>query len=106
MMHRAASLALNIALGAVVVCSSLLALSAQAQSKGAAQNQNPGATSAKELDYAGADTCKACHEDIYKGWEKSPHWKQSYKEGGLAKHGCEDCHGAGVRAGRGALVRR
>ena len=45
-------------------------------------------------DCAGAEACKTCHEDIYNGWEKSPHWKQTYKEGGIAKHGCEDCHGA------------
>ena len=43
--------------------------------------------------YAGAEACKTCHADIYTGWEKSPHWKQTYKEGGIAKHGCEDCHG-------------
>ncbi|MGA7189425.1 MAG: cytochrome c3 family protein, partial [Candidatus Acidiferrales bacterium] len=45
-------------------------------------------------DYAGAEACKTCHEEIYNGWEKSSHWKQTYKEGGIAKHGCEDCHGA------------
>src|ERR1700684_1096630 len=45
-------------------------------------------------EYVGSETCKTCHEDIYNGWEKSPHWKQTYKEGGIAKHGCEDCHGA------------
>jgi DmsE family decaheme c-type cytochrome len=44
-------------------------------------------------DYVGAETCKTCHADIYNGWEKSPHWQQTYKEGGIAKHGCEDCHG-------------
>ena len=42
----------------------------------------------------GAQTCKACHEDLYNSWEKSAHWQQTYKEGGIAKHGCEDCHGA------------
>jgi hypothetical protein len=45
-------------------------------------------------EYAGAEACQACHADIYTGWEKSAHWKQTYKEGGIAKHGCEDCHGA------------
>jgi DmsE family decaheme c-type cytochrome len=47
-----------------------------------------------QAQYVGAETCKTCHQDIYDGWEKSPHWKQTYKEGGIAKHGCEDCHGA------------
>ena len=59
------------------------------------QATKPAATSAPQSsDYAGAESCKTCHADIYNGWEKSPHWKQTYKEGGIAKHGCEDCHGA------------
>ena len=57
------------------------------------QEQKTGAAS-NGSEYAGAESCKTCHEDIYNGWEKSPHWKQTYKEGGIAKHGCEDCHGA------------
>jgi DmsE family decaheme c-type cytochrome len=61
----------------------------------AAPAEAPVATSASPSDYVGAETCKTCHEDIYNGWEKSPHWKQTYKEGGIAKHGCEDCHGPG-----------
>ncbi|HMD39736.1 MAG TPA: hypothetical protein VKH15_10670, partial [Candidatus Acidoferrum sp.] len=52
------------------------------------------AAAANPSEYAGAQACQACHADIYTGWEKSPHWKQTYKEGGIAKHGCEDCHGA------------
>jgi DmsE family decaheme c-type cytochrome len=53
----------------------------------AAQNPSP-------ATYVGSESCKTCHADIYNGWEKSPHWKQTFKEGGIAKHGCEDCHGA------------
>jgi DmsE family decaheme c-type cytochrome len=53
----------------------------------AAQNSSP-------ATYAGSESCKTCHADIYNGWEKSPHWKLTFKEGGIAKHGCEDCHGA------------
>jgi DmsE family decaheme c-type cytochrome len=46
--------------------------------------------------YVGADTCKSCHEDVAKGYDKGPHWKTT-----LAKHqgpqwqGCEACHGPG-----------
>ena len=28
-----------------------------------------------DAQYLGSETCKACHEDIYNGWEKTPHWK-------------------------------
>src|SRR5271163_3489855 len=52
------------------------------------------AAAANPSGYAGAEACQACHAEIYTGWEKSAHWKQTYKEGGIAKHGCEDCHGA------------
>jgi len=43
--------------------------------------------------YAGAAACATCHAPEYKSWESSAHWNQTYKEGGIAKHGCEDCHG-------------
>jgi hypothetical protein len=33
--------------------------------------------------YVGAETCKTCHEEIYNGWEKTPHWKTTLnKDGG------------------------
>ena len=66
------------------------------QQKTPATAPAPTAAAANPSEYAGAEACKACHADIYTGWEKSPHWKQTYKEGGIAKHGCEDCHGAAV----------
>src|SRR6476659_3184482 len=25
--------------------------------------------------YVGAETCKSCHEDVAKGYDKGPHWK-------------------------------
>jgi DmsE family decaheme c-type cytochrome len=87
--------AIYISLGVMLVSPGLSAQTAQAPVKTATQSKASTATSAKESAYVGADTCKTCHEEIYNGWEKSPHWKQTYKEGGLAKHGCEDCHGPG-----------
>ena len=38
--------------------------------------------------YVGADTCKTCHEDVYKGFEKTPHWKTTFLGQGPAWHGC------------------
>src|SRR6202050_3884381 len=55
--------------------------------------QAPASAAASPSGYAGAEACQACHADIYTGGEKGAHWKQTYKEGGIAKHGCEDCHG-------------
>lgn len=54
------------------------------------------AAPADAADYVGADTCKTCHEDMYKNWEKTPHWKTSYNtKEGPEKQGCEACHGPG-----------
>src|SRR5213082_2340146 len=40
----------------------------------------------------GSDTCKACHEEIYKsGFDRTPHFKTALKNG----LGCESCHGPG-----------
>ena len=59
------------------------------------QNAVPG-QSAAPAKYAGSEECKTCHEDIYKSFEKSPHWKTLLdKRGGSAKQGCEGCHGPG-----------
>lgn len=59
------------------------------------ENKAPPA-GATESTYVGADTCKTCHEDIYKGWETSPHWKTTLdRHAEKSKHGCEACHGPG-----------
>jgi DmsE family decaheme c-type cytochrome len=89
---------------AVVITCALLPVLALAQSQATPTNADkpavvpqeksaPAKTTTSPTDYAGAQACKTCHADIYTGWEKSPHWQQTYKEGGIAKHGCEDCHG-------------
>jgi DmsE family decaheme c-type cytochrome len=47
--------------------------------------------------YVGAETCKGCHEEIYKKFEPTPHWKTTLGAvGGVAAHGCESCHGPGA----------
>jgi DmsE family decaheme c-type cytochrome len=46
--------------------------------------------------YVGSDTCQACHTDLFKSFEATPHWKTMLdKRGGPAKQGCESCHGPG-----------
>ena len=62
----------------------------------AAQNK-AAAASADSSNYVGAETCKACHEDIYNSWEKTPHWKTTLDtKGGPSHQGCEGCHGPGA----------
>ncbi len=46
--------------------------------------------------YVGADTCQACHDEVFKKFEATPHWKTMLDtRGGPAKQGCEACHGPG-----------
>jgi DmsE family decaheme c-type cytochrome len=51
---------------------------------------------AEAAQYVGSETCKTCHEEIYNGWEKTPHWKTTLDtKGGPSHQGCEGCHGPG-----------
>jgi DmsE family decaheme c-type cytochrome len=46
--------------------------------------------------YAGTETCKVCHEDIYNGFTRSPHRVvETDASHGWQGRGCESCHGAG-----------
>ncbi len=52
---------------------------------------------APDAGYVGSETCAACHQDLYDGFAKTPHWKTTNDtRGGAAKQGCEACHGPGA----------
>ncbi len=47
-------------------------------------------------EYVGWETCKTCHEDVFKDFETTPHWKTTLDtHRGAAWQGCEVCHGPG-----------
>jgi len=78
---------LGITVVALVALVSLVALSSFGQEKG---KESKGG-------YAGAETCKGCHQDLYDGFKKdAPHWR-SFDDPKVAvgKKGCESCHGPG-----------
>jgi DmsE family decaheme c-type cytochrome len=94
--HRFAGIAAAAILAALV-------LPARAQDKPAEKDKSnstaqtqPAAAPASQTAYVGADTCKACHEDMYKNFEKTPHWKTTLDvHADPSKQGCEACHGPG-----------
>lgn len=50
-------------------------------------------------DYAGAETCKGCHPELFEAFKKdTPHWK-NYEDPKVSadRKGCEACHGGGQR---------
>lgn len=51
---------------------------------------------AAEPGYAGADTCKVCHEERYEGYFKSSHAVKADPRTPAAKKECETCHGPGL----------
>ena len=57
------------------------------------EKEKSGATSQKQTSqYVGIDTCKTCHEELYKNnFESTAHFKTTVGDG----HGCESCHGPG-----------
>jgi hypothetical protein len=52
----------------------------------------PAAPSSDPSKYVGAETCKTCHEEIYDGWEKSPHWKTTLNKEASPSKLCLQCH--------------
>jgi|HubBroStandDraft_2_1064218.scaffolds.fasta_scaffold05292_4 DmsE family decaheme c-type cytochrome len=69
----------------------------QPSSAPAAAVPSPDASKPDASKYVGAETCKTCHEDLYNGWAKTPHWKTTLNtEAGLSHQGCEGCHGSGA----------
>src|ERR1019366_7770518 len=48
--------------------------------------------------YAGSELCGACHEDIFKTFQKSPHNAvEADKRRGFEGRSCESCHGPGQK---------
>jgi len=54
-----------------------------------AQAKGGGAT------FVGTDTCKGCHEDRFKLYERSVHGKKGVPGNPESNQGCESCHGPG-----------
>lgn len=72
----------------------LVALPAAARSD--REDKSPPNPSHDASQYVGSDTCKACHEDIFKNFETTPHWKTTLSKKGPEWQGCEACHGPGA----------
>ena len=57
----------------------------------------PSTQAADSSQYVGATTCQGCHDELYKGFESSPHWITTQETKTThGAHGCESCHGPGA----------
>ena len=96
-------------LAAVLVLLGSIGVACRAQSSGSETPKNIPKSSAKPQkydaptdpsSYVGAETCKACHDDIYNNFETTPHFVTTMESKldarkGPEWHGCEACHGPG-----------
>jgi DmsE family decaheme c-type cytochrome len=75
-----------------LIAPALLLLSLMRPGIAAGQEKNVAPSPKGAAQYVGVDTCKTCHEDLYKkNFEATPHFKTTLQDG----HGCESCHGPG-----------
>jgi DmsE family decaheme c-type cytochrome len=96
-------------LAAVLALLGSIGLACRAQSSGSETPKNIPKSSEKPQkydaptdpsSYVGAETCKACHEDIYSNFETTAHFVTTMESKldarkGPEWHGCEACHGPG-----------
>ena len=79
--------------GIILLSLTIAAGPARGQATDSSQGKAAAASSVNS-GYAGAEACKTCHEEIYNGWERTPHWKTTLNAAGGPSHqGCEGCHG-------------
>lgn len=86
---------IGIAAGLTIAGAMLLSTWALAASEKTDKDKPPAAAPIDASQYVGSDTCKTCHEDIYKNFETTAHWKTTLKQHAGEAQGCEACHGPG-----------
>jgi DmsE family decaheme c-type cytochrome len=96
---RAYCTAATAVMGALIFCQIPAAAQTKQSSKIGSQvssSASTGPQTSSQPGYLGSEVCKTCHEDIYNGFEKTPHWKTTLDtRRGASFQGCEACHGPG-----------
>lgn len=77
--------------GILVLAALALVLTALLGARAVATDQKAPATG----NYVGSEMCKSCHEDVYKSFAKTAHYKLITGKFKPAETGCEACHGPG-----------
>src|SRR5271155_1302494 len=97
---------LALLLGLLLISTGVLAQSPQAAPAAGSTTPPPAATASAQAkappakpiptaDPTSPAACKVCHEELYNGWEKSPHWKTTLNaKEGPTHQGCQGCHGS------------
>lgn len=76
---------------------------------GQEQAKPPGPSPPAKAEYMGSAVCQGCHEEIFNGLQKNPHFKVDGSDRwGFKEQVCESCHGPGslhAEAADPALIR-
>jgi len=91
--HSACALSGAFFMGAYPGAAEAKAASPQEKAKAA----TPSSQATDSGQYVGATVCQGCHDELYKGFEASPHWMTTQETSVThGAHGCESCHGPGA----------
>ena len=93
-MKKTMQLSIGLSLG-MLAAALLLTLPALASRDAKDHPKDATVESPTSSQYVGSDACKACHEDAFKSFEATPHWKTTFKTTKEGARGCESCHGPG-----------
>jgi DmsE family decaheme c-type cytochrome len=105
MTKRRLPTALLFIMGAVIVLLPLAAQEPKPEPPKPAEEQAAAPAPAGPAEYVGSEICQACHEDIFKAFQKNPHQaveKQTRR--GWEGKACESCHGAGSKHAESAAA--
>jgi DmsE family decaheme c-type cytochrome len=93
--HKRISLVFLVGALILLLGAGLMADAQKDQGKKASPAQSKALPGGKDTgQYVGADTCKGCHEDMFRNFESTPHWR-TMRDKRPEWQGCEACHGPG-----------
>jgi DmsE family decaheme c-type cytochrome len=88
----------NLWLLLIAILLPVLVAAGQTPEKKATSQQSSPTSSLRGADpsqFVGSETCRSCHEDMFRQWSRNAHAKGAVAHKGAGFEGCESCHGPG-----------